>query len=237
MPRALVLFSGGLDSCLTSIILLRQQIQVVAVRYITPFGCSNFKGIDEFLKIVNNYDFRLIDLDIHTEFLEVVKNPCFGYGKNMNPCIDCKILMLKKSGRLMSDLSADFIATGEVLGQRPMSQQRHIFNLMEKHTGLKGLILRPLSAKLLPPTMAEKTGLVDREKLYDIAGRGRSRQIGLADEFGLKDYSAPAGGCLLTEPNYAFRLKELLNYNSNPSKEEIDTLRLGRHFRLTSGVK
>lgn len=237
MPKAIVLFSGGLDSCLAVLILLRQQILVDAVRFITPFGCNQFKGLDGFLKIVTPQGFKLLDLDIHKDFLEIVKRPTFGYGKNMNPCIDCKILMLKMSAQLMKECKADFIATGEVIGQRPMSQQRHIFNLMEKQTGLKGIILRPLSAKLLPITIAEQTGMVDRDKLYDITGRGRSRQILLAKELGMKEYAAPAGGCLLTEPNYAFRLKELLHHKSNPTKEELESLRVGRHFRLPSGTK
>ncbi|HIJ59411.1 MAG TPA: tRNA 4-thiouridine(8) synthase ThiI [Nitrospirae bacterium] len=234
MSKALVLFSGGLDSCLAILILLKQGIKVTAIRFITSFGCGS---IDDISSFADRCGFTLIERDIRAEFLRIVKKPTFGYGKNMNPCIDCKILMLREAAKMMTHFGADFIATGEVLGQRPMSQQRHIFNLMEKQTALKGYILRPLSARLLNPTIPEQKGLIDRERLYGITGRGRKAQIALAEEFGLKKYPAPAGGCLLTEPNFAYRLRELLNYNSNPSIKELQSLRFGRHFRLPSGVK
>lgn len=236
MPHAVALLSGGLDSRLAVLCLLRLGVKVTAMHFLTSFGCS--LGIQNSLvAMANRYGFDLKVVDISKEFFEIVKKPSYGYGKNMNPCVDCKIMMLAKAGSLMRQIGADCVVTGEVLGQRPMSQQRHIFNLMEKRTGLKGYILRPLSALLLPPTEVEKKGLIDRQRLYGISGRSRKAQIALAEEFGLDDYPAPAGGCLLTEPNYAYRLRELLTYDPEPSQKDIELLKFGRHFRLNEKAK
>ncbi|MGD2080965.1 MAG: hypothetical protein PVJ36_07540, partial [Nitrospirota bacterium] len=163
--------------------------------------------------------------------------PKFGHGKNMNPCIDCRVLMLREAKVLMEMTGSDFVATGEVLGQRPMSQRRETFPLMDREAGLEGYVLRPLSAKLLKPTVAEAEGLVDTEGLCGFSGRNRKPQMALAREFGLTDYPSPAGGCLLTEPNYAYRLRELLDHSPDPDPTELALLRLGRHFRGPGGGK
>lgn len=171
------------------------------------------------------------------KFIGLVKNPKHGYGRNMNPCIDCRILMLREAKELMGMIGADFIITGEVLGQRPMSQRRDTLNVIDREAGLKGYVLRPLSAKILNVTVPEREGIVNRDMLYGFNGRSRKPQMSLARELGLTDYPAPAGGCLLTEPNYSCRLRELLEYEPDPSINDLHLLRAGRHFRLSPTCK
>lgn len=233
---AIALFSGGLDSTLAILAMLRQGIKVTGVVFLTHFGCeagdrsscskNPFSASKKF-----GFDVKLCHLA--DKFIEIVKNPKYGHGRNMNPCIDCRILMLKEAKEFMAITKADFIITGEVVGQRPMSQMRNTLYMIDQAAGLKGLVLRPLSAKLLEPTMPETNGIVDREKLYNFSGRSRKKQMALAQEFGLTEYPMPAGGCLLTEPNYSNRLRELLSHNSNPSLNDFHLLRVGRHFRLS----
>jgi tRNA U34 2-thiouridine synthase MnmA/TrmU len=174
--------------------------------------------------------------DIGADFLGLLNQPRYGFGANMNPCIDCKILMLKKARGLLDDYKADFIVTGEVLGQRPMSQHRQALELIEKKSGLEGLLLRPLSAKLLPETTPEKNGWISREKLLNIGGRSRRPQVNLARGFGIKDYPNAAGGCLLTDPKFSDRLKELIAHKEL-SLENIELLKIGRHFRISGQAK
>jgi len=235
-PKAVALLSGGLDSTLAVLIMLREGVDVTAVTFLTQFGCditdSSSCSRDP-LPAAKKFGFKLKLCHLADKFLEIVKNPKYGHGKNMNPCIDCRILMLKEAKTLMELIGADFIVTGEVLGQRPMSQRRECFPLIDREAGVEGLVLRPLSAKLLPPTIPEKQGLINRNNLYAIRGRSRKVQMALAEEFGLEDYPSPAGGCLLTDPIYSWRLKDLLQQNPNPSIKEIQLLRVGRHFRLS----
>ncbi len=169
--------------------------------------------------------------------MEIVKKPKFGYGKNMNPCIDCRILMLKAAKDFMEKTEADFIISGEVLGQRPMSQRKNILYLIDKEAGVTDYVLRPLSAKLLKITIPEIKGIINREMLFDFRGRSRKPQMTLAKDFGLTDYPAPAGGCLLTEPHYAHRLKDLLTYQPDPDLDDLSLLRIGRHFRFSPSCK
>lgn len=237
MPHCIALFSGGLDSCLSIITLLRQGIRITALYFNTSLGCGLSNRQDYLQGISDKFGFDLKIIDVSDEFLGILKNPAYGYGKNMNPCVDCKMMMLKKARDYMNQEGADFIATGEVVGQRPMSQQRHIFNLMEKNLGLKDYILRPLSALLLPPTHPERVGMVDREKLHGISGRKRIQQFHLAKEYGLDDYPNPSGGCLLTDPNFSLRLKELLLYKVEVDIRDLRLLKVGRHFRLNDGTK
>jgi len=171
------------------------------------------------------------------EYLDIIKNPEHGYGKNMNPCIDCRIHMHKKAKQIMEEEGAAFIITGEVLGQRPMSQRRDAMNLIDRESGLKGLVLRPLCAKVMSPTIPETNGFVDRDKLLKITGRGRKPQIELAEQFNITDYPCAAGGCLLTDQGFARRLKDLLKYNPDADLHEIMLLKTGRHHRLPSGDK
>ncbi len=175
--------------------------------------------------------------NVSEEYLDVVRHPKHGYGSNMNPCIDCRIFILKKAKTYMEESGASFIVTGEVLGQRPMSQRRDAMRLIEKEAGLVGLILRPLSAQFLPITLPEKEGWIDRTKLLNIQGRSRKPQIKLAEEFGIRDYPCPAGGCLLTDPGFGRRMKDLMNHHPEFSLNDVHLLKFGRHFRLSPKVK
>ncbi|RMG70819.1 MAG: DUF814 domain-containing protein [Nitrospirae bacterium] len=235
-PVAVALLSGGLDSTLAILVLLKQNIKVKAITFLTQFGCDitdSSSCSKNPLPAAEKFGFEVKLCHLADKFMEIVKNPKFGHGKNMNPCIDCRILMLKEAKTYMDLVGADFLVTGEVLGQRPMSQRRECFPMIDREAGVEGLVLRPLSAKLLPPTIPEQKGLVDRERLYDFKGRTRKPQMALAEELGLDDYPSPAGGCLLTEPTYATRLRDLLEHNPDPAIREIHLLRVGRHFRLS----
>jgi len=230
--RALGLFSGGLDSQLAVRVLQEQGIEVEGVTFQTPFfGSQRGKIAAGALGISHRV------LDITLEHLEMVKSPRYGYGRNMNPCVDCHAMMFRFCGDLLEETGADFMFSGEVLGQRPMSQNRNALRLVEKASGYSGLILRPLSAKLLPETDPEREGLVKREDLLDIQGRGRSRQMELAEKWGIHEYPTPAGGCLLTDPGFSARLSELLFAAPGFSPLDVERLRIGRHFRLPAGSK
>lgn len=239
-PKAIALYSGGLDSTLAILVMLRQGIEVTALTFLTHFGCdiSDRSSCSKNpFKAAEHFGFTVKLCHLADKFIEIVKKPKYGHGRNMNPCIDCRILMLKEAKEFMNLTGADFIITGEVLGQRPMSQRKETFPLIDKEAGLEGYVLRPLTALNLKPTIPELKGLVKREFLYDFKGRSRKPQIALAEEFGLKDYPSPAGGCLLTDPIYSYRLKELLSHNPDPSIKEINLLRVGRHFRLSAYCK
>ncbi len=239
-PRAVALYSGGLDSTLAILVMLRQGVEITALTFLTHFGCDisdrSSCSKDPF-KAAEQFGFTVKLCHLADKFIEILKAPKYGHGKNMNPCIDCRILMLKEAKEFMKITGADFIITGEVLGQRPMSQRRETFPLIDREAGLEGYVLRPLTALNLKPTIPEMQGLVKRDLLYGFKGRSRKPQMALAEEFGLKDYPTPAGGCLLTDPIYSFRLKELLTHNPDPSIKEINLLRVGRHFRLSPYCK
>ena len=223
--KALALISGGLDSLLAAKLIIDQGIEVEGVTFVTPFpGCERFAGLAA----------KQLNIKHHVLFLDnlkIVRNPKFGYGSAINPCIDCKILFFRNAKKLMKKIGADFIVTGEVVGQRPMSQMRKQIELIERESGLKGLIVRPLCAKLLEPSIPEKLGIVDRNKLLDISGRSRKRQIELAKKFGFK-YASPAGGCILTDMNFAKKLKDLFAHSKKITLEDIEVLKIGRHFRI-----
>jgi len=240
VAKAIALLSGGLDSQLAILLMRKQNIEVTAITFLMHFGCDmsdTSSCSSDASSTAAKFDFEIKLCHLADKFTEIVKNPKFGHGKNMNPCIDCRILMLKEAKEFMRMSGADFIVTGEVLGQRPMSQRRDTFPVIEREAGVKGYVLRPLSAKLMKPTIPEEQGLVDREQLCDFAGRGRKPQMALARELGLMDYPAPAGGCLLTDPIYSFRLRELMQYSPDPALKELNLLKVGRHFRLPSGLK
>ncbi len=226
------LLSGGLDSILAAKIILEQGIKVLGITFETPFfNAQKAKKATDFIGI------PLITIDITDEHLAMLRAPRYGYGKNMNPCIDCHALMLKKAGEKMAELGADFLFTGEVLGQRPMSQTKQSLHIVSKRSGYEGHILRPMSAKLLPETIPEREGKVDRERLLDIEGRSRKRQLAMAREYGITDYSTPAGGCLLTDPMFSRRLKDLFLYHVNFKIRDIELLKTGRHLRLDEETK
>ncbi|MCU0666506.1 MAG: tRNA 4-thiouridine(8) synthase ThiI [Candidatus Omnitrophica bacterium] len=239
MKRAIALISGGLDSILASCVVKEQGIDVFPVKFIIPF-LSAKKSKDTFDKtalVVKQKLGRILEeIDIQEEFLEMMRYPQHGFGSNMNPCIDCKILMLKKAGQLLKAGQADFLVTGEVLSQRPMSQNKQAINFIPGKAGLERLILRPLCAKLLPVTLPEEKGWVMREKLFSINGRSRKAQMELAEYFKIKDYAQPAGGCLLTDPDFSRRLKDLIAHKQLKSKN-VQLLKLGRHFRLNNHTK
>jgi hypothetical protein len=229
--KAIALFSGGLDSTLAVLAVMRQGIDVKPVRFLTPFDPDRSAKNNGVVAGGTGFDVAIHHLD--ETFLDIVKNPPHGHGKNMNPCIDCRILMLRNAREYMERNQADFIITGEVLGQRPMSQRKDMLYHIDREAGVSGYVVRPLSAKFLAITVPEAEGMIDREKLYGFSGRSRKPQMTLAKEFGLRDYAAPAGGCLLTEPNYAHRLKDLLANAPSPALKDIELLRLGRHFRFS----
>lgn len=229
--KAVALLSGGLDSTLAVKLVLDQGIDVEAVNFVSPF-CLCRKGGCGALEVAKNLNIPLKTITVGEEYLRIVRKPKFGYGKNMNPCIDCRIFMLKKAKKYAEEMGASFIFTGEVLGQRPMSQHRKTLGIIEKEAGLKGKILRPLSAKLLPPTEVEKKGLVSRETLLGIEGRSRKKQIRLAQELKVTEYSCPGGGCLLTYREFTSKLKDLFEHKKRISLKDVRLLKVGRHFRF-----
>lgn len=238
--KALALLSGGLDSTLSIKMVLDQGIEVEALHFTTVFCRCN--GADtscgsHIKRLSDEFNIKIKTINNTTSMIESVKKPRHGYGSNMNPCIDCRINMLHSARQRMEEVNASFIVTGEVLKQRPMSQHLSALKLIEKETHLEGLILRPLSAKLLEPTIPEKNNWVDREKLLAISGRSRKEQMSLADLFEIKDYPCPAGGCLLTDPSFASRIKDLLVHNPDFTLNDVLLLQVGRHFRLNKDVK
>lgn len=230
MTRALAMISGGLDSILAAKLIKDQGIEVIGICF-----KSYFFNEDNARKMVEQIGIKLEVVDFSAEHFELVKNPKHGRGKNMNPCIDCHAMMMRYSGKLLEDFNADFIITGEVLNQRPMSQNRQALNIVKKESGFSNKILRPLCALNLDPTEMELNGLVDREKLMNISGRSRKIQMQLAEKWNITEYPSPAGGCKLTEPGYALRLREQLNINEQISPKEIELLRYGRHFITPNG--
>ena len=237
--KAVTLLSGGLDSTLAAKVVMEQGIELEALNFMTLFCTCTHRGATCLAsqKAVETLGIPLRVFNVSEEYLSVVKDPSHGYGKNMNPCIDCRIFMLKKAKAYMQDSGAAFIVTGEVLGQRPMSQRKDAMRLIEKEAELEGFILRPLSAHVLPMTIPEKEGWVDREKLLKFQGRSRKPQIKLAEHYGIRDYPCPAGGCLLTDPGFAKRMKDLMLHKPDFSLNDVHLLKVGRHFRFSDGVK
>ena len=229
--KALALFSGGLDSILAVKLILNQGINVVAVNFASPFHsrAKDELGVAEAAKQLG-VPLKIVELG--DDYLKIIREPKHGYGKNMNPCVDCRIFILKKAKKYAEEIGADFIFTGEVLDERPMSQHFGALKIVEEESSLKGKILRPLSAKLLHKTVMEKKGLVDREKLLSIRGRSRKPQIKLAEELNIKSFPSPAGGCLLTCSEYANKLRDLFQHKKRFSMADVALLRVGRHFRL-----
>lgn len=235
--KAVALLSGGLDSILATRMVLEQGIEVHAINFMTTFCTCTRKGCQHAAtQAAQTLKIPLKIINTTEEFLGIITKPRHGYGSHMNPCIDCRILTFGKAKIYMQEIGASFIITGEVLGERPMSQRKDAILLIEKEVGLKGLILRPLSAKLFEPTIPEKEGIVDRGKLLDISGRSRKPQISLAKGFGINDYPCPAGGCLLTDPGFAKRIKELMKHDSL-NLDDVKLLKFGRHFRLSEAAK
>ena len=235
--KAVALISGGLDSALSARMIKDQGVEVVGLYMLHGFEAR--RGPGNARRVAEEVGIPLEVVDIREEFLRVVLFPEHGYGANANPCIDCKILMLRKAWERGSELGAKFIVTGEVVGQRPMTQRLPTMRMIEKKAGVEGLVLRPLSAKLLPPSIPEREGWVRREEMLAIRGRGRKAQLELARKLGITSFSTPAGGCLLTDENFARRVFDLLEHKPRGeiTTDDFRLLRLGRHFRLSPKFK
>lgn len=234
--KAIVLLSGGLDSTLAAKLIIHQGIQVEGVNFLTPFCTCTPKGSR---CLASQKSARELGIDVKVfnvsrEYLFMVKKPKYGYGSGMNPCVDCRIFMFKKALEYMRRKGASFLITGEVVGQRPMSQRKDTLELIEKEANVEGLVLRPLSAKILPSTVPEKKGWVDREKLLALSGRSRKKQFELIKKAKIKGYFCPSGGCLLTDPVFAQKMRDLLRFQPDFKLSDIQILRIGRHFRLSS---
>jgi len=236
MHKAVVMFSGGLDSAIAVHLLKSQGLDVTALHFVLPF----YAGLDKKPEQIQAYAEALgVPLRVEEEgedFLEMIRDPKFGFGKNANPCVDCRIHRLTKAARIMEQEGAAFLATGEVVGQRPMSQKLYTLQQVEKAAGLKGKLLRPLSAKLLAPTEAETAGIVNRELLLDISGRSRAVQLAYSKKHGLI-HSSPAGGCLLTNIETGARFNDLAAHNPQYSLIDFKLLAYGRHFRISPNYR
>lgn len=230
--RCLSLFSGGLDSILAVCILRAQGVHVEGVVFDSPFFT-----IRPAQRAARQLDLPLRVIDFSADILELVQDPPHGFGGHMNPCIDCHARMIRRAGERMTAMGFDCIATGEVLGQRPMSQNKQALGAVLRDSGFGDDVVRPLSAKLLAPSRAEREGLLDRDQLLGLSGRSRKPQIALAATFGIRDYPAPAGGCLLTDGGYCNRLHDLASHEGYGDRRLIDLLRVGRHVRLPGGTK
>ena len=229
---AVGLISGGLDSMLAARVLQEQGIQVVGYAFVSPFF-----GAEAAVRSGNALGIRLEVLEITEPYMKILKHPRYGYGRNMNPCIDCHAFMFRLAGERMEAEDAQFLFSGEVLGQRPFSQNRSALRAVARLSGQWDRIVRPLSARLLDETEPERLGWIDRNRLLDLQGRSRRRQMELAARFGLTDYPSPGGGCLLTEPNFARRLRDLLEHVANPGPAELQMLKIGRHLRWDDQCK
>jgi len=236
--KAVALISGGLDSVLAAKVVMGQGFEVIGLYFTSAFCKSYGNEHETYAARVSKaigIDLRVVDMG--QDYIDLVRNPVHGYGKNVNPCIDCKIYMLKNAKAVMQEVRAPFVVTGEVLGQRPMSQRRDTFHVIERDSDMRGMILRPLSATLLPPTKAEVQGLIDRGKLLGINGRSRTVQLQLAERYGIRGYSTPAGGCLLTDKNFSDKLRDLFEDKQAVTPGDIRLLTIGRHYRIDRGVK
>lgn len=237
--KALVLFSGGLDSTLAAKVLAVQGLEIMLIHFRLPFYSRDYgRPDDKIQKRAAELGFPIIVVpaeEAFDEYWRLLTEPQHGYGRFINPCVDCHLFMCRQAHKYFDRTGASFLATGEVLKQRPMSQHLDALNLIDRNSGLPGLLLRPLSATLLPPTIPEQKGWVDRERLYGFSGRSRRPQMELARSLGVTDYPNAAGGCLLTEEKFARRFKDLVEHGSGRSPElrDLYLLKIGRHFRLS----
>ena len=238
--KALALLSGGLDSTLAVKMMLDMGLDVEAINFTSPFctctgknrGCKS-----EAIRVAEEFKIPIKVIHKGLDYLEIVRNPRHGYGKGVNPCVDCRIYLLRKAKEYMAECGADFVITGEVLGQRPMSQRRDTLRVIERESGLEGLLLRPLSARHFEPTIAEREGWVDREKLLAIKGRSRKELFELAEEIDVKNYPCPAGGCLLTELSFVPKVQDIFDHSDELNLRDFRMLKIGRHFRIGERTK
>lgn len=232
--KCVAMISGGLDSALAAKLMLEQGIEVHGLFLSMSWGCCEK---EKAISCAGQLGIPLMILSVGDAYLDVIRKPKYGYGSGMNPCVDCRIYMFHIAKRYMEEIGAGFVVTGEVLGQRPMSQMRRPLGLIEADSGLEGLLLRPLSAQLLEPTLPELLGVVDRERLLRIAGRSRQEQMALANEAGVTGHSTPAGGCLLTDEHFAKKTKDLFAHEERPTTKDMELLTIGRHFRIGPATK
>ncbi len=230
--KAVCLFSGGLDSVIAARLMQSEGISVFGLKIDTPFYERSAEGKNRAAVAAEKLGIPLKTLDAGTEYLRIVRNPAYGHGSGMNPCIDCRIYMLKKAWKYAEHIGAKFIITGEVVGQRPMSQRTHAMKLIEKKARLCGRIVRPLSGKNLLKTEAEKKGWIAREKLHGVCGRSRKVQMQLAEKLGISEYQPPGGGCLLTCAEFARKVRDLLRHKKRVSARDLEMLKVARHFRF-----
>ncbi len=231
--RCVALLSGGLDSQLAIRIMQEQGIEVEAVNFKTVFACCQ----NQSPQVAGRLGVRLTILSQEDDYLDLVRNPRFGYGRGANPCLDCRIYMFERAFQFMQQVDAQFVVSGEVVGQRPMSQKRRDLETIAHHAGHYDLLLRPLSAKILAPTRPERQGWVDREKLFAFYGRGRRRMIALARSLGIQEIPAPSTGCALTEKHFALKVFDLLRHQPSSRSWDYELLKHGRHFRYDEHVK
>lgn len=238
--KAIALLSGGLDSTLAVRMMLDMGIEVEALNFTSPFCTCTGKNSgcrSEASRVAQEFGIPIKVVHKGLDYLEIVRNPRHGYGKGVNPCIDCRIYLLRRAKEYMLEVGADFVITGEVLGQRPMSQRRDTLRVIERESGLEGLLLRPLSAQHFEPTIPEKEGWVDRNRLLSIKGRSRKDLFSLAEELDVKNYPCPAGGCLLTELSFVPKVKDIFKHSINLNQRDFRLLKIGRHFRIGETCK
>lgn len=238
--KALALLSGGLDSTLAVKMMLDMGIEVEALNFTSPFCTCTGKSSgckSEAVRVAQEFNIPIKVVHKGVDYLNIVRNPVHGYGKGVNPCVDCRIYLLRKAAEYMRECGADFIITGEVLGQRPMSQRRDTLRVIERESGLTGLLLRPLSAQHFDPTIPEKEGWVDRARLLAIKGRSRKDLFTLADDLDVKNYPCPAGGCLLTELSFVPKVKDVFDHSDELNLRDFRLLKIGRHFRIGERTK
>ncbi len=239
-PSVVVLLSGGLDSSLAVKLMLDQGLNVLALHFVSPFcTCSPRKqgGCSLAARVAQNMGVKLRVMKKGMDYLRIVERPRFGYGRGLNPCIDCRIYMLRRAAEVMMETGSVCVVTGEVLGQRPMSQHRRALDLIERESGLTGRLLRPLSARLLPATIPEREGLIRRESMLALRGRARTLQLTLAKERKIEGFGCASGGCLLTDPVVARRLKDVFRYCPEWDERDARLTTFGRHFRIHEGLK
>ena len=232
--KCVALISGGLDSALAAKLMLEQGIEVYGLYLSMSWGCCEKEKAQACAAQIG---IPLMVLSVGDAYLDVIRKPKYGYGSGMNPCVDCRIYMFRIAKRYMEEIGAGFVVTGEVVGQRPMSQMRRPLEIIEAESDLEGLLLRPLSAQLLEPTLPELLGVVDRVRLLRLAGRSRHEQNTLAQAQGITEYSTPAGGCLLTDEHFASKTKDLFVHEEQPTTKDMELLTLGRHFRIGPKTK
>ena len=238
--KALALLSGGLDSTLAVKMMLDMDIDVEAINFTSPFCTCTGKNSgckSEAVRVAQEFNIPIKVIHKGLDYLNIVRNPKHGYGKGLNPCVDCRIYLLRQAKKYMAECGADFVITGEVLGQRPMSQRRDTLRVIERESGLEGLLLRPLSAQHFEPTIAEREGWVDRKKMLSIKGRSRKELFELAEEIDVKNYPCPAGGCLLTELSFVPKMQDLFDYSDDLDPRDFRLLKIGRHLRVGERTK